>query len=174
MFFMLIEISLLEYSVGRWKSYNRIIRTILISSVLRRRLTVLTRTCTSCSATGTPTPWSLSHSAPTQQRNWKPSSTLQMSPSSRTEVYLTVHVPRSACKHTHHSVTLVSFVLGVFIPLHFVPFQEMIDIKRFLERQLPAISDEWTKCIRSPAQYCLRPLAATKQGEVDKHTLLRL
>lgn len=55
-------------------------------------------------------------------------------------------LPHSACPEvsvqTHTSPCSSPFLsIGSLILRYFVHFQEMIDIKRFLERQLPAVSD---------------------------------
>jgi len=119
---------------------------ILISSILRHLPAVLTRTCMSSSATGTPTPWCPLCSADRQRRSWKASSLRPTSPSSRTGVYLTAPVPRSAWGTSPVTLALqIRRVFHICFLLYSLCVQEMVDIKRFIEKRLPPIADEWTR-----------------------------
>lgn len=84
------------------------VRLTAVSSILRPLLTALTRTCMSCSATGTRILWSPLFLAPRRPRRWRPSSIHPTSPSSPTGVSFTALVPRSSqaetfCSHARTS-----------------------------------------------------------------------
>lgn len=138
------NVSQLKLNLWQWDDNNTV---ILISSILRPPPTVLIRTCTCCNATETPTPWFRLCLAPRRLTKWRVLSIPQTSLSRRIAACLTAHVRRSVwergvgegSKGSHTTVSC--HILTVFCL--FLSAQEMVDIKRFIEKQLPPLRDEW-------------------------------